>query len=77
MRSEPDSSLESSEDIALAEPMLDPKDAEQEHAESATAAGQSSHAEVAAAGAGLEHWSEDQLERAVAAIIPASKAPNE
>ncbi len=76
MRSEPDSSLETSEEIATVEPTVDPHAEAEQNSESATAAGQPSQAEAAADGAQeSSHWSEDQLERAVAAVLFASSEP--
>ncbi len=72
MRSELDSSLETSEDIATVEPLGEAAD----KPESAPAAGLEIQAEPAAEGAQApSHWSEEQLERAVAAILFASSEP--
>ncbi len=76
MRSELDSSLETSEEIATVEPTAEPLGEAGDNLESAQVAGREVHAEKAAEVAqALSHWSEEQLERAVAAILFASSEP--
>lgn len=76
MRSELDSSLETSEEIATVEPTAEPLGEAGDNLESAQVAGREVHAEKAAEVVqALSHWSEEQLERAVAAILFASSEP--
>ncbi len=76
MRSELDSSLETSEEIATVEPTAEPLGEAGGNLESAQVAGHEVQAEQTAEGAQTpSHWSEEQLERAVAAILFASSEP--